>query len=136
MEDKPMRKSTKLILAAVMVCFAIMAVNSNCVFADDAVEKKILKNVNRVRRLLNQKVLPRLGSVPKTGQTTSLPKPSVAQMQQHREAPKENDEMVAQVNVSRSSQVRRLTPTECERLQSFPDGWTLVDTPPSEMRSR
>ncbi len=22
--------------------------------------------------------------------------------------------------------VRRLTPTECERLQSFPDGWTLL----------
>ena len=32
--------------------------------------------------------------------------------------------------------VRRLTPTECERLQGFPDGWTLLppmvtDTPPS-----
>jgi DNA (cytosine-5)-methyltransferase 1 len=25
-----------------------------------------------------------------------------------------------------SMQVRRLTPTECERLQGFPDGWTLV----------
>lgn len=23
-----------------------------------------------------------------------------------------------------TSQVRRLTPTECERLQGFPDGWT------------
>lgn len=23
--------------------------------------------------------------------------------------------------------VRRLTPTECERLQGFPDGWTLVE---------
>jgi DNA (cytosine-5)-methyltransferase 1 len=23
--------------------------------------------------------------------------------------------------------VRRLTPTECERLQGFPDGWTDVD---------
>ena len=23
--------------------------------------------------------------------------------------------------------MRRLTPTECERLQGFPDGWTLVD---------
>lgn len=23
--------------------------------------------------------------------------------------------------------VRRLTPTECERLQSLPDGWTLID---------
>src|SRR6516164_4058875 len=38
------------------------------------------------------------------------------------------------------STVRRLTPTECERLQSFPDGWTIPhptapDTPPWEMPS-
>lgn len=26
--------------------------------------------------------------------------------------------------ISTQSQVRRLTPTECERLQGFPDGWT------------
>lgn len=26
--------------------------------------------------------------------------------------------------------VRRLTPTECERLQGFPDGWTLLEGPP------
>jgi site-specific DNA-cytosine methylase len=26
--------------------------------------------------------------------------------------------------VQEQSQVRRLTPTECERLQGFPDGWT------------
>lgn len=26
--------------------------------------------------------------------------------------------------VSHDSGVRRLTPTECERLQAFPDGWT------------
>jgi len=25
------------------------------------------------------------------------------------------------------AQVRRLTPTECERLQGFPDGWTIPD---------
>lgn len=25
------------------------------------------------------------------------------------------------------STVRRLTPTECERLQSFPDGWTIAE---------
>ena len=25
--------------------------------------------------------------------------------------------------------VRRLTPTECERLQGFPDGWTLIGDP-------
>jgi DNA (cytosine-5)-methyltransferase 1 len=24
--------------------------------------------------------------------------------------------------------VRRLTPTECERLQGFPDGWTAIST--------
>jgi len=28
--------------------------------------------------------------------------------------------------VSITSAVRRLTPTECERLQGFPDGWTLI----------
>jgi site-specific DNA-cytosine methylase len=37
---------------------------------------------------------------------------------------------------NRSLSVRRLTPTECERLQGFPDGWTIrrrtdQDTPPS-----
>lgn len=26
--------------------------------------------------------------------------------------------------ISKESTVRRLTPTECERLQGFPDGWT------------
>ena len=31
------------------------------------------------------------------------------------------------VPVAQAMQVRRLTPTECERLQGFPDGWT--DTP-------
>jgi DNA (cytosine-5)-methyltransferase 1 len=25
-----------------------------------------------------------------------------------------------------TSAVRRLTPTECERLQGFPDGWTAI----------
>lgn len=35
--------------------------------------------------------------------------------------------------------VRRLTPTECERLQGFPDGWTNIpykgnDTPPDAPR--
>jgi site-specific DNA-cytosine methylase len=28
-----------------------------------------------------------------------------------------------------STGVRRLTPTECERLQGFPDGWTAVEKP-------
>ena len=41
---------------------------------------------------------------------------------------------------SSQAQVRRLTPTECERLQGFPDGWTILrptddDTPPAEMPS-
>jgi hypothetical protein len=64
-----MQKSTKLMLATVMVCFAIMAVNSNPVMADDAVELQILKKAKQIRQILNRKVLPRLGSVPKTGQT-------------------------------------------------------------------
>jgi len=29
-----------------------------------------------------------------------------------------------QMNILNQSRVRRLTPTECERLQGFPDGWT------------
>lgn len=34
--------------------------------------------------------------------------------------------------VNGGASVRRLTPTECERLQGFPDGWTqLGDTPDS-----
>ena len=28
--------------------------------------------------------------------------------------------------VATTMQVRRLTPTECERLQGFPDGWTAI----------
>jgi site-specific DNA-cytosine methylase len=32
--------------------------------------------------------------------------------------------------------VRRLTPTECETLQSFPKGWTVPDTEHWETRSR
>ena len=30
----------------------------------------------------------------------------------------------------RHTAVRRLTPTECERLQGFPDGWSIVDPLP------
>lgn len=33
------------------------------------------------------------------------------------------------------SSVRRLTPTECERLQNFPVGWTLLATAHSETPS-
>ena len=32
-----------------------------------------------------------------------------------------------QHGVSINSSIRRLTPTECERLQGFPDGWTSLD---------
>jgi site-specific DNA-cytosine methylase len=30
----------------------------------------------------------------------------------------------AQLFIAEKSSVRRLTPTECERLQGFPEGWT------------
>jgi site-specific DNA-cytosine methylase len=35
-----------------------------------------------------------------------------------------------QQHTLQNSKIRRLTPTECERLQGFPDGWTkgLSDT--------
>ena len=68
-----MQKSTKLMLAVVMVCFAIMAVNSNPVMADDLVEQDILKKVKQIKRILNKKVLPAVteADVPRTGQTTS-----------------------------------------------------------------
>ena len=38
----------------------------------------------------------------------------------------QSSEVTAQVNavVNATAVVRRLTPTECERLQGFPDGWT------------
>lgn len=29
-----------------------------------------------------------------------------------------------QYTLTKDSKIRRLTPTECERLQAFPDGWT------------
>jgi DNA (cytosine-5)-methyltransferase 1 len=32
----------------------------------------------------------------------------------------------SRMHVASALQVRRLTPTECERLQGFPDGWTQV----------
>lgn len=35
----------------------------------------------------------------------------------------------AYLGVSQASLVRRLTPVECERLQGWPDGWTLPDGP-------
>lgn len=35
----------------------------------------------------------------------------------------------ARITQGERNYVRRLTPTECERLQGFPDGWTLLDGP-------
>jgi len=66
-----MRKSRMLIVTMVMACFAIMAVNSNPVLADDAVEQEILMKVMNIKRTVIKEVLPRLGSMPKTGQRTS-----------------------------------------------------------------
>ena len=34
------------------------------------------------------------------------------------------DEKIPQNGKDRPVRIRRLTPTECERLQGFPDGWT------------
>ena len=38
----------------------------------------------------------------------------------------------AGVGIQSGMAVRRLTPTECERLQGFPDGWTCLCTPLEE----
>jgi DNA (cytosine-5)-methyltransferase 1 len=32
-----------------------------------------------------------------------------------------------EMNIAAAMGVRRLTPTECERLQGFPDGWTAIE---------
>jgi site-specific DNA-cytosine methylase len=42
-------------------------------------------------------------------------------VQSHQPSPQSHH---AQLFISDSPVVRRLTPTECERLQGFPDGWT------------
>lgn len=45
------------------------------------------------------------------------------------------DDLTAGKAVVESGLVRRLTPTECERLQGFPDGWTRIrDAMPDGMR--
>lgn len=41
---------------------------------------------------------------------------------------KGSGEGCAMLGVQQGRGVRRLTPRECERLQSFPDDWTLVPT--------
>lgn len=38
-----------------------------------------------------------------------------------------NSNPIADNLVRTSAAVRRLTPVECERLQGFPDNWTLLD---------
>jgi hypothetical protein len=64
---------SRIVLAMVMVCFAIMAFNSNPVMADDEVDQDILNGVEQIRQILNNKVIPQIKGieVPKTGQTTS-----------------------------------------------------------------
>ena len=42
------------------------------------------------------------------------------------EAATDKAESTAQMHIAQSIGIRRLTPTEAERLQSFPDGWTAV----------
>ena len=39
---------------------------------------------------------------------------------------KDATDLICQPEVNRNL-IRRLTPLECERLQGFPDGWTLID---------
>lgn len=76
-------KNFLFILAlAVAFCFTIMIANSNRVFADDAVELEILQKVKKIKKLINQDVIPILNGdcppcppstieaeVPRTGQT-------------------------------------------------------------------
>ena len=71
-----MFKSTRLIVAVVMVFFVIMAVNSNNLFADKGGPNAlILEELTYIESLLNNEVIPKLdiccGGVPKTGQTES-----------------------------------------------------------------
>jgi DNA (cytosine-5)-methyltransferase 1 len=40
--------------------------------------------------------------------------------------PRDRSDVGTDVAVVQTMSVRRLTPTECERLQGFPDGWTQV----------
>jgi site-specific DNA-cytosine methylase len=43
------------------------------------------------------------------------------------------DKRATELVVEPTIEVRRLTPLECERLQSFPDGWTLYDADGNEI---
>jgi hypothetical protein len=89
-----MRKKGMLVLAAVMACcFAIVAINSSSVLADEDIDKvikklkqskrivensdmpvedidRVVNKLNKSKRILKNKVTPRLNP-PKTGQTTA-----------------------------------------------------------------
>jgi len=65
-----MQKSTKLIVAMALMCFAIMAFNSDRALGQTEHETMIWR-LKQIVLMLKGQVLPRLGSVPKTGQTTS-----------------------------------------------------------------
>ncbi|MHA2429339.1 MAG: Lcl C-terminal domain-containing protein [Candidatus Hermodarchaeia archaeon] len=58
---------TIILTWAVAFCFAIMAVGSNTVFADEDIDL-VIKKLNQSKRILKNRVLPRIGGVPKTGQ--------------------------------------------------------------------
>lgn len=64
------RRIAVLLTLAVAFGFAIMVVGSNTVFADEDIDL-VIKKLNQSKRILKSKVLPRLGSVAQTGQTTS-----------------------------------------------------------------
>lgn len=44
------------------------------------------------------------------------------------------DTMHDQQQILKAGAVRRLTPLECERLQGFPDGWTLIGEPETTIK--
>ena len=71
-----MRKSSMLIVAMVMACFVIMAVNSNSVMAGNKGNKGgVPEKLDTIEETSDNQVIPLLetccGGVPKTGQTTS-----------------------------------------------------------------
>lgn len=60
-----------------------------------------------------------------TKQSTGVIAPTLSATNNPSRSP-QSSEVTAQIDamVRATSVVRRLTPTECERLQGFPDGWT------------
>jgi site-specific DNA-cytosine methylase len=65
------------------------------------------------------------GNVPMIMRKTSVIAPTLSATNNPSRSP-QSSEVTAQIDamVKATSIVRRLTPTECERLQGFPDGWT------------